>query len=437
MDMGRSGHTFLRSLLPGRDNFTAHVLTLLSGTSLAQFLVILTAPILTRLYTPEDFGVLALFVSLNSIVGAVICGRYEMAIMLPREEEDAANLFALALVVAIGLSVLALGVIAAFGQSLAQMLHCPSLSFWLWFLPVGYLFAGLSMTLNYWHTRKKKYFGLAAARVSQSVGTVGVQTGAGLTATTGAGGLIAGELMGQAVGIGVLGLDLVRRDGKVIWQSLHPKKMGELAKNYHRFPAYDVAAVLANTGSHFLPFLLLNQFFDAFVVGSFYLAYRVINWPLNLIGTSVSQVFYQKYEEKRQESEKLKFLQQLIKILAILALLPALVLFISAPYLFQVIFGPQWLTAGEFVRILAPLLFIRFIVGPLSSVFWSEGRNAWFLFCQLLLLCTTVAAFLVGGILGKVNLALIFYSGANCLVYILIILLALKFAGYRTLAAAP
>lgn len=42
------------------------------------------SPILTRIYTPEDYGILLFFLLLLLILGSISNGRYELAIMLPK-----------------------------------------------------------------------------------------------------------------------------------------------------------------------------------------------------------------------------------------------------------------------------------------------------------------------------------------------------------------
>ena len=78
---------------------TKNILTLMSGTVLAQAIPIAITPILSRIYTEEDFGILAIYVSIATIVSVIATGRYEMAILLPREDEDAINIAALSMLI--------------------------------------------------------------------------------------------------------------------------------------------------------------------------------------------------------------------------------------------------------------------------------------------------------------------------------------------------
>ena len=76
---------------PKPSAFATDVLKLVTGTTFAQIIAVLASPLLTRLYGPEAFGFLALFTSITSIIGVIACMRYELAIMLPKTDEEAAN----------------------------------------------------------------------------------------------------------------------------------------------------------------------------------------------------------------------------------------------------------------------------------------------------------------------------------------------------------
>ena len=88
----------LNKLKP-KSEFTRNVLTLMTGTTIAQAIPIVISPILTRIYTPEDFGLFALFIAITSVFGSIATGRYELAIMLPNKDENAINILALGLII--------------------------------------------------------------------------------------------------------------------------------------------------------------------------------------------------------------------------------------------------------------------------------------------------------------------------------------------------
>jgi lipopolysaccharide exporter len=423
--------TYLRSLIPAQGSFSANVFTLMTGTTLAQGLTIAAAPVLTRLYTPEDFGIVALFGSITSIFSVVAGGRYEMAIMLPHEDKDAANVLALACIITIFISAVALVLVAGYRHSIAAFLRAPELAAWLWWAPLSILLTGLYQAFNYWNNRKKQYKYLAVSRGGQAFGTVGVQVAVGALGPGGGAGLIAGTLSGQVLGVAILSRLTNRADYSSLTQSVSLENIKRQGRFYRRFPLFDSWAGLANLGAHQLPPLFLNFFFNAATAGFFNLGYRVLNLPLTLINITLGQVFFQRYEEKRKTSGKQEFLFNTIKSLTSIAVFPTILLFLFAPFLFRTIFGQTWTIAGEYVQILIPLLFCRFIASPISTVLWSEGKNSWLLFWQISLLIANILSFSIGGLTTNVKASLLFFSISGALLYLISIVMVIKSANTR------
>ena len=137
--------------------FNRNVLTLMTGTTIAQAIPIAISPILTRIYTPEDFGVLALFVAITSIFGSIANGRYELAIMLPKKDENAINIFALGLIITFSMSFILLVLVVLFNEQITELLKNDEISVWLYFVPIAVLFIGLYNMLAYYNNRKKYY----------------------------------------------------------------------------------------------------------------------------------------------------------------------------------------------------------------------------------------------------------------------------------------
>lgn len=155
----------LASRLP-YGSFVGNVITLMTGTVFAQILLVLVAPILTRLYSPADYGTFSLFSSISIIIGNVVCLRYEGAIVLPQDDEDAVNVLAICIVICACIATFVFIIIAFFHESIADLLNAPVLEFWLWFIPISTIVLGLFMALNYWSTRRKQFKRLAMRQVT-------------------------------------------------------------------------------------------------------------------------------------------------------------------------------------------------------------------------------------------------------------------------------
>src|SRR5690554_4361739 len=157
----------MRRLLP-KSKYTRNVLTLMTGTGLAQAIPIAISPILTRLYTPEEFGMFGMYLAIVAILAVAATGRYELAILLPKNDKDAINILILSILLSALFSVLLLIVVIAFGEKIALLFGEPSLSKWLLWVPVSVLLVGAYQSLNYWSNRKAHYKRLAISRTLQS-----------------------------------------------------------------------------------------------------------------------------------------------------------------------------------------------------------------------------------------------------------------------------
>jgi lipopolysaccharide exporter len=161
--------------------FLADVVVLAGGTAFSQALLFLATPLITRLYEPADFGVWSLIRSLGSIAAVVACWRYELSIVLPKQDKEAANMFAASVLIAIAMSGLLLLIVSLFGIQVAQLLSTTEILPWLWVLPLMLLLTGIYQAGNYWSTRKNQFSRLAISRIVQSIVLVSVQIGLALT----------------------------------------------------------------------------------------------------------------------------------------------------------------------------------------------------------------------------------------------------------------
>lgn len=368
--MGIQAIPALKAFIPRKGGFISNVLTLTTGTALAQGLAVAATPILTRLYTPEDFGVLALFLSVTGIFSVVANWRYELAIVLPEADQDGLKVLALAALIAMGMSGLCLVLVAFFRRDIASLLNAPELAPWLWWAPLSLLLTGLFQGLTNWNIRKKQFRQQAVARVSQSVGMLGTQIGAGC-AVSGAGGsgLIIGTLAGQLVGTGLLGDRVFRQQKHLALTHVSPAALWEQAVRYKKFPFLTNFAGLLNQTAYQVPMWLLALFYSPQAVGFYLLANRIGFLPASLIGKSVSQVFLERAaREKNQTGRSIQAFKKTLLLLALLCVVPYIVLMTWGPPLFSLVFGEAWTQAGQFAAILAPLFLTKFIASPLSMI---------------------------------------------------------------------
>jgi lipopolysaccharide exporter len=399
-------------------SFFANVLKLVSGTTLAQLITILTAPIISRLFLPEVFGVLNVFSSIIAIISIVICLRYELAIMLPADDASAANIFALCVLIAVVISAGAGLVILFFGESLINLLKAPELIGFLWLVPIGLLIQGLFAALNYWNTRTKHFGRLSIARISASLTTSAIPITLGYLGHTNSATLIVAYLAGTFIFVFVLGIQILPEYGKYFYQNVHLPGLLFNLKRYKKFPLVDSWSSFINNLSWQLPSLMLLYYFSATVVGYYSLSNRIIVLPMTLIGSAIGQVFYQRTAELRADNEKLSRSVELVfHRLAAIGLFPAVVLGIAGPELFSIVFGANWYEAGRYAQILSPWMFVLFISSPISNLFATLERQELALIVNAVILITRFGALAIGGFSQNIYLTLLIWSVSGVLVY--------------------
>ncbi len=398
--------------------FAGDVLKLVGGTAFAQAVGLLSAPILTRLYAPDDYGILALFISITTLLGIVACLRYEMAVMLPERDEEAANLLVACFLFAVLVSaVAALG--AWWGRDvLVAWLNAPELARYLWLAPPMILMTGAYLGLNYWTTRRRRFGSVSIAQATGSLALTSLKLGAGLAGQATGGSLIGATVAGQVVSVGVLGARVDRNERRFILASLNGTALRRCISRYRKFPLVDVWGALLNNASWQLPALMLAAFFSQTVVGFYALAFRMIQLPMSLIGASLGQVFYQRASATAGDRERLASVTGgVFRRLVMISLFPSIILALAGPELFAVVFGARWAEAGVYAQILSLWMFTWFVSSPLSSLFLIRERQGLALMVHAVIFVTRIASLMAGGWYGSVHLALLLFGGSGILVY--------------------
>lgn len=362
----------MNKFLP-KSSFARNVITLMTGTTVAQAIPIAITPVLTRMYSPEDFGVLALFVAITTILGSVANGRYELAIMLPVEDDDAINIAAMGMLIATILSVFLFFPAFFLNDYFIEKLNNQFIGFWLYFVPPVVWLLGFYNVLSYLNNRKKCYKDMANATIYKSVAQAMVQINVGAIKAT-AGGLISGQIASSIAANTRLVINASRQYqvGHISWF-----EMKRLAQRYSDFPKYSMWAVLANTLSYQLLNMLITLFYSVATLGFYSLAQRILGMPSSLIGDSIGRVYFQQATiEKNETGRAIKIFRSTTKKLIILSCIFFIPLYFILPLIFAVAFGEKWRIAGEYAQIILPIFGFRFISAALSNtnnVFEKQG----------------------------------------------------------------
>lgn len=340
--------------------YLMQIITLMSGTLIAQVVMFVFVPILTRLYTPSEFGVYSMFYSIVTILGVISSWKYEQAIMLPKSTKDAQALLFLSIVITLGMVCLVGLVILVFNAYFIDYFDGKSLLVWM--IPLGVLLTGLLQIFNAFSSRNQLYKQLASVRVANSLSVVGVQSISKYLFKLD--GLVAGRLLADLVSLLLLIRFHVKKQTLQL-RSLSKRRLRANLKRHENFPKYQSFTAFLNAISQNIPVLLFAILYSAEMAGLYALTVRVLQVPVGLIGSSTREVYYQRASKMYAAGESIFELYKkttlgLLKIF----LLPFLVVVVFGQELFSFVFGQEWIISGEIAQILILWFLFLFINSP-------------------------------------------------------------------------
>jgi O-antigen/teichoic acid export membrane protein len=407
-----------------KSNFRKSVLTLMTGTTIAQAIPIAISPILTRLYSPEEFGLFALFLATVSIFGVVATMRYEMAIVQPEKSEDAINLVLLSAIISTAISLALFICVFVFKTEIQNLLGNTDIGIWLYWVPLAVLLIGLHKSLNYWHVRTKQFGMIAKSKVAKGASMASTQVGLGAMAI--AGGLIFGYVVGFFVAVLMLLRSLIAEKDFSITR-FEKSRLLKNAKKYKKMPQYSALGALSNTISSQMPVLVISKVYEMSVAGFFSLTIRVLSVPMSLVSEAVGQVLLQKLAEMHH-TDPAKMKPLVIKIFLILTLIMVpftVLIFVFGEDVFAFIFGELWREAGAMASIFVFSVAIRFAVSPLSMVLTLEHNVRLGVIWQSIYLATISCILFVFSSL-PINELIIALVAHDVVLYLLYFFLILK-----------
>ncbi|HWL67503.1 MAG TPA: oligosaccharide flippase family protein [Geminicoccus sp.] len=390
-----------------------NALTVTLGTLAAQALLIAVTPLLTRLYTPADFGVLAVFTAIVSITGAVTNLRYETAIPLDGRDEDAAATFLAAVITGFATTCLVALVVALCGEQLVTGANVPGLGPLLWAIPIGTLGMAFYNATNLWAVRRQAFRAVALSKLAQ-FGFMAVWQVLHGWLAKGPAGLVVGQALGQPAGIVNFLRSFDVRD-RALLRATSLSAIRAAAVRHYRFPLLLTPSLLLNTSAKMLPAVFLATLYGPVVAGQFGLAQRVVLAPVRLLGMSIGQAYLGAAPKLAREDRAalLRLFRSTTFHLAWIGLLGMAAVAIPAPFLFALVFGEAWREAGVQLQILSIMYLAQFVIFPVGQTLAMFGRQDLNLWWDIGNMAITLLAFLIGwGWQLSSNQTLLLYSVA-------------------------
>ena len=353
------------------DEFIKNVFKLSSSSIFSSLFIFITLPFITSIFTVSQLGEYQLLISIITIFGVVASLKYEMAIVLPKNDETAMKVYKLCLYILLIFS-LSIGFILFISKKISIVLiQSDTITNFFWFIPIGIFFFGLFEVIKYGLMRKKLFTEFSLGRLYQVLSTQLSMIIFGL------------------INPNIFSLFFSYIFGFIIASSLYlkkslifikPKSVGSLfetAVKYKKFPIFNSLMVFLNTLSNELPVFFLAQFFSNDKLGLYMLANRLCVIPMNFIGTAIGKVYFQKASEVYNDNPQklLSIYTETTKRLMFLGSIPFIGIIIFSPILVEVIFGQGWIGSGIIMQIISIGIFLKFITSPIGTTFTVVNKQ--------------------------------------------------------------
>ncbi|HOK22787.1 MAG: oligosaccharide flippase family protein [Candidatus Hydrothermae bacterium] len=409
----------------------AKSIAMISGSAVtARILSFIFYPVITRIYTPEQYGILAVYGSIVGLIASVASLNYEWAIPIAEDDEKAVGVMQVSFVILSFFSILVFLTFSIFGGWILNTLNAYNLSKYIYLIPIGVFLGGSYNILIQWAYRKKDFKSISTTRLLQSIVGSGAKIVLGLLGT-GLIGLIVGQILFQCAGVYTF-LRAVMRDTResAIWKKWH--RLTESAKRYSNFAVFSAPSTLLNALGLQLPVLFMTSFYGSEVVGHFGLANSVVSLPMLLIGAATTDVLYAEAASVgRRDPRRVKELsRKVLKSLLLATLVPFLIVLLFGPPLFSFFFGSKWYESGVYARIIAFMAFFKLLVTPVTTIFRVFERLKQQFFLDLIKVIMVLAAFIIVRLLNLSSYAAVaLYTICMCIVYFVSYILVEKVLG--------
>lgn len=342
-----------------KSEFAKNISILVTGTVIAQIIPFLIAPIITRIYSPSDFGFFSFYMSIAAGITVICTARYDLAIVLPKNNNDAQKLITLSFIICSIVSFFSLIVIII-------IILLKNIPVYFCLIPLFVFMLGFNQIFINWNNRIKKYKQISFNRINNSIFGNLSMLGLGFLKT----GTI-GLIIGTFIGIIISTLIFVRKDLKLLFHNIRFSKYSEIkeiAIQHKEMPKTNTIQALIDMYQINGLVYLIPIFFSSTILGLYSFGMRILQAPVNLLGSAIAQVFYQRASEKYNKNENIyPFLKDTIIRSAIIAIPIPVILLLKGEDLFAFIFSENWRLAGLYAKILSPWIYFDFIRTTISQ----------------------------------------------------------------------
>lgn len=439
--------SLLNSILGNIRTFTARLKTVkqpgsfaqnfsftLSGNLFGILLSLVFAPIMSRIYPPESYGTFSIFTAIIGNMTTISLFNYNIALLLPKEEEKFHNLLRLTMSLILVFSVTLLLITIFFSNSFIKLFNISNIGSMIYLLGPTLFLSGTGIILGQWLTREKEFKKLALRGSSSNLLTRILTLGLGYISKGNVYGFIIGDITGKFLAALLLLNKRIIVSIKTLIAKFELNQVIMTAKEFKKYPLVVLPGEYINMFSSQLPVYLISIYYGNKELGYFAFASSILGMPMGLLANAVRPVFFQKATDVyNQDKSRLGHItSDLFKYLFMLGIIPFSVLTVFGDVIFSFIFGAQWKQAGLYASILGFYYIFQLISSPISSVLWVLKKEKSFFLFQIFLFTTRLLSLSAGILIFKdLIITLILFSIANTLNYLTLTIFVLKETGLK------
>lgn len=400
-----------------KNTYVMQILTLMSGTLIAQAIMLLSIPIITRLYTTTEFGLYALFISITNIVGNISSLKYDQAIMLAKREKDEHALLFLSSFITVIISLISFIIILIFDIFIKEYFNGSNI---IYLIPIGILLIGLVQIFNAYSSKKQFYKAMAKARSFNAINISVIQISTKYFANFN--GLVLGKILADLFTVFYF-IRFHWKKNTLQIKSISKRRIEFNIKRHKNFPKYQTGTVFLNSISQNMPILLLGYFYSTEVAGLYALTIRVLQTPVGLIGSSTREVFYQNASKLYINKENFfnLYLKTTISLLK-LFIIPTIIIFAFGEDIFRILFGEKWSEAGKYSEILIFWILFLFINSPSIMSFSILGLQKVQMYTEILSVFLRFSSIFIGYYIFNMEiLSIVLFTITSILINIYVI----------------
>jgi len=378
-------------------HFVRDVAMVGGGIAAGQAIAMVFMPFLTRLYSPEDFGIAAAFAAVISIITPIATMGYANAIVMPDSDEDAAAIIRLSVLLSLFIAAIAFIAVYFGNVYLARWTGMESAPYMLYLIPLTLLAGAFLSVADQSAIRVGLFKAKARAYVESKLVTDTSKLIGGVLAPSGML-LILLTIAGQLTNFMMQMLRVPRIGVLNVRDWFGTVGVRNAAISQRDFAIYRMPQSMLNAASVGLPTILLASLFSASSAGQYSLAVLVLGAPAMLLGQAVGEVFYPKITRAitSKSPEAYQFLLKVTVILLVVGIVPFGTVFVFGDYLFSLVFGTEWALAGSYSQWLSIWLLTSLVSGASTAALPALRLQRFLLIREIFAVIFRAAALYIG-----------------------------------------